>query len=177
MTSGDKVILVDELDHAIGEMDKMEVHEKGELHRAISVLVFNSQHEFMLQQRSFSKYHSPGLWTNTCCSHPHPGEPSPMAAHRRLKEEMGFECQLNKAFDFIYKAHLDNGLIEHEFDHVYIGYYDRDPVINTDEANDYKWLNVKALMEDLRSNPASYTVWFRIIMEKIEERMPELLSH
>ena len=176
MASEESVILVDEIDHVTGEMEKMEAHRKGALHRAISVLVFNSRNEFMLQQRSLSKYHSAGLWTNTCCSHPRPGEPTPMAAHRRLKEEMGFECQLNKSFDFIYKAELDNGLIEHELDHVYIGYYDRDPIINPEEANAFKWLPAKELMIDMRSNPASYTVWFRIIMEKIEERMPELLG-
>ena len=138
MADEECVVLVDEFDHAIGEMNKMEAHRKGALHRAISVLVFNNRHEFMLQQRSLAKYHSPGLWTNTCCSHPRPGEATPMAAHRRLKEEMGFECQLNKAFDFIYKTEFENGLTEHEFDHVYIGYYDRDPIVNPEEANGFR---------------------------------------
>lgn len=176
MAAEESVVLVDELDHAIGEIEKMEAHRKGILHRAISVLVFNNRNEFMLQQRSLTKYHSPGLWTNTCCSHPRPGEQTAMAAHRRLKEEMGFECQLNKSFDFLYKADVENELIEHEFDHVYIGYYDRDPVINPEEANAFKWMHAKDLLQDIRSNPSSYTVWFRIIMEKLEERMPELLG-
>jgi isopentenyl-diphosphate delta-isomerase len=174
--SEDKVILVDEYDHNIGEMEKTGAHLKGLLHRAISVLVFNSRNEVMLQQRSLTKYHSPGLWSNTCCSHPRPGEATPMAAHRRLKEEMGFECQLNKAFDFTYKVNFDNGLIEHEFDHVYIGYYDRDPIINPEEANAFRWIPIKELLGDIRSNPDSYTVWFRIIMEKIDERLPDLLN-
>ena len=175
MAEEEKVILVDESDHAIGEMDKMEAHRDGVLHRAISILVFNSRHELLLQQRSLSKYHSPGLWTNTCCSHPRPGEPSPMAAHRRLKEEMGFECQLNKVFDFIYRAEFDNGLTEHELDHVYIGYYDRDPVINPEEADNFKWSPVSGLLEEMQMNPTGYTVWFRLILEKIQEKMPELL--
>ena len=177
MADEEFVVLVDEFDHAIGEMNKMEAHRKGALHRAISVLVFNNRHELMLQQRSLAKYHSPGLWTNTCCSHPRPGEATPMAAHRRLKEEMGFECQLNKSFDFIYRTEFENGLIEYEFDHVYIGYYDRDPIVNPDEANGFKWLPANELLKDIRSNPASYTVWFRIIMEKLEVRMPELLGN
>jgi isopentenyl-diphosphate delta-isomerase len=177
MTEEEKVILVDENDHAIGEMGKMAAHVSGELHRAVSVLVFNNMHELMLQQRSHSKYHSPGLWTNTCCSHPRPGEATPMAAHRRLKEEMGFECQLNKVFDFRYKAHFDNGLTEHELDHVYIGYYDRDPQPNPDEAADFRWIHTKDLLEAIQSDPEAYTVWFRIIMKKIEERMPELLAY
>lgn len=170
----DNVILVDTRDTPVGQMEKMEAHLKGELHRALSVLVFNSKGEILLQQRAFTKYHTPGLWSNSCCSHPRPGEDSLEAATRRLKEEMGFTAKLEKSFDFIYKAHFDNGLIENEFDHVFFGTYDGLLQINPEEANDFKWINPLDLMEDMRSKPENYTVWFRIIMEKIVERYPEL---
>ncbi len=170
----DYVILVDTHDTPAGQMEKMEAHTKGELHRALSVLVFNSAGEIMLQQRAFSKYHTPGLWSNTACSHPRPGEISVEAATRRLEEEMGFTTKLKESFDFIYKAHFDNGLIEHEFDHVFFGTFDGVPTINPEEANAYKWINPIDLMEDMRSSPEHYTVWFRIIMEKMEDRFPEL---
>jgi isopentenyl-diphosphate delta-isomerase len=172
----DYVILVDTHDTPVGQMEKMEAHLKGELHRALSVLVFNSNGEMLLQQRAFSKYHTPGLWSNTACSHPRPEEDSLGAATRRLGEEMGFTTELQKSFDFIYKAHFDNGLIEHEFDHVFFGSFDGVPVINPVEANDYKWVKPDLLMEDMRSKPENYTVWFRIIMEKIEDRFPELFN-
>jgi isopentenyl-diphosphate Delta-isomerase len=172
----ENVILVDTHDNAVGQMEKLRAHLKGELHRALSVLIFNSTGEVLLQQRAFSKYHTPGLWSNTCCSHPRPGEDSLEAATRRLKEEMGFSALLNKSFDFIYKAHFDNGLIEYEFDHVFFGTFDGEPLINHEEANDYKWVSPGILMEDMRSNPEIYTVWFRIIMEKMEERFPELFA-
>ena len=172
----DYVILVDAHDSPVGQMEKMEAHLKGELHRALSVIVFKCNGEIVLQQRAFSKYHTPGLWSNTACSHPRPGEDSLEAATRRLQEEMGFTTQLEKSFDFIYKAHFDNGLIEHEFDHVFFGTFDGDPVVNTHEANDFKWVKPGELMEDMRSSPELYTVWFRIIMEKIEDRFPELFD-
>jgi isopentenyl-diphosphate delta-isomerase len=149
----DNVILVDTHDKPIGQMEKMEAHMRGELHRALSVLVFNTAGEILLQQRAFSKYHTPGLWSNTACSHPRPGEVSLEAATRRLAEEMGFTTSLNESFDFIYKAHFDNGLIEHEFDHVFFGIYDGVPDINPEEANDYKWVKPGWLMEDMRSTP------------------------
>jgi len=170
----ENVILVDPNDTPIGQMEKMEAHRKGILHRAISILTFNSSGELLLQQRAFSKYHSPGLWTNTCCSHPRPGEESLDAANRRLDEEMGFSTLLSKSFDFIYRAHFDNGLIEHEFDHVFFGTFDGVPLINPEEAHAYKWVHLVDLMEDMRSNPSLYTVWFRIIMEKMEEKLPQL---
>jgi isopentenyl-diphosphate delta-isomerase len=157
-------------------MEKMEAHVQGALHRALSVLVFNSKGEILLQQRAYTKYHTPGLWSNTCCSHPRPGEDSLEAATRRLGEEMGFTVPLEKSFDFIYRAHFDNGLIEHEFDHVFFGNFDGIPVPNPDEAHDFKWVRHSDLMEDMRSNPEDYTVWFRIIMEKIEERIPGLFN-
>jgi len=172
----ENVILVDAHDTPVGSMEKMEAHLKGELHRALSVLVFNSNGQIMLQQRAFTKYHTPGLWSNTCCSHPRPGEVSIEAAMRRLNEEMGFSIQLEKVFDFIYKAHFANGLIEHEFDHVFFGTFDGAPHINPDEAHAYKWISPEDLMEDIRSSPEMYTVWFRIIMEKIAERFPELFA-
>ena len=172
----ENVILVDSNDSPVGEMEKMEAHLKGELHRALSVLVFSSQGEMLLQQRAFSKYHTPGLWSNTCCSHPRPGEVSLEAATRRLGEEMGFTTELTNSFSFIYKAHFENGLTEHEYDHVFFGNFDGVPVPNPDEAHDYKWVSPVALMEDMRSEPGWYTVWFRIIMEKMEERFPELFA-
>ena len=170
----ENVILVDTNDTPVGQMEKLKAHLKGELHRALSVLIFNSDGELLLQQRAFSKYHTPGLWSNTCCSHPRPGEDSLEAATRRLQEEMGFTTPLIKSFDFIYKAHFDNGLIEHEFDHVFFGTFDGEPVINPEEANDFEWVKLNNLMEDMRSSPENYTVWFRIIMEKMAERFPEL---
>ncbi len=170
----ENVILVDTGDTPVGQMEKLKAHLKGELHRALSVLIFNSKGEILLQQRAFSKYHTPGLWSNSCCSHPRPGEDSLEAASRRLGEEMGFIVPLKKSFDFIYKAHFDNGLIEHEFDHVFFGTFDGEPEINPEEANDFKWVNPSDLMEDMRSIPEQYTVWFRIIMEKTEDRFPEL---
>jgi isopentenyl-diphosphate Delta-isomerase len=172
----ENVILVDTNDTPVGQMEKLKAHLKGELHRALSVLIFNSEGEILLQQRAFSKYHTPGLWSNTCCSHPRPGEDSLEAATRRLGEEMGFTTPLIKSFDFIYRAHFDNGLIEHEFDHVFFGTFDGEPVINPEEANDSKWVKLNNLMEDMRSVPENYTVWFRIIMEKMAERFPELFA-
>ena len=172
----ENVILVDTHDKAIGKMEKMEAHVKGKLHRALSVLVFNTGKEVLLQKRALSKYHTPGLWSNTCCSHPRPGEDSQEAATRRLGEEMGFITQLHKSFDFIYKAHFDNGLVEHEFDHVFFGTFDGLPVLNPMEAGDYKWVKLIDLMEDMRSKPGDYTVWFRIIVEKMEDRFPELFA-
>lgn len=172
----ENVILVDTHDMPVGQMEKMEAHLKGDLHRALSILIFNNKGEVLLQQRAFSKYHTPGLWSNTACSHPRPGEVSLEAATRRLREEMGIAAELKESFDFIYKAHFENGLIEHEYDHVFFGTFDGVPAINPEEANDYKWMNPVDLMEDMRSNPEVYTVWFRIIMEKMEERFPELFT-
>jgi isopentenyl-diphosphate delta-isomerase len=166
----EKVILVDENDHAIGEMEKMEAHEKAVLHRAFSIFIFNDKGEMMLQQRAFSKYHSPGLWTNTCCSHPRPGETLDDATNRRIVEEMGFTCQMDKAFSFIYYAPFDHGLTEHELDHVFIGKYNESPVINTDEVASWKWIEIPELLEDVKNNPENYTVWFKIALEKLREK-------
>lgn len=165
------VILVDENDVPRGIMEKMEAHRKGELHRAFSIFVFNSNNELLLQRRALNKYHSGGLWSNTCCSHPLPDENIKESAHKRLQEEMGFDCILNNSFHFIYKTELDNGLIEHEFDHVFIGHYDNNPIINTEEAMDWKYMAIDEIKENLKINPEQYTVWFKIIFEKVLENI------
>lgn len=162
----EKVILVNEQDEQTGLMPKMEAHEKAVLHRAFSVFILNSNNEVMLQQRAAKKYHSPLLWTNTCCSHQREGETNVIAGNRRLQEEMGFTTPLKELFSFIYKAPFDNGLTEHELDHVMIGYYDNEPVINEDEAESWKWMPVDAIKQDIAIQPELYTVWFKIIFEK-----------
>ena len=162
----EEVILVNEYDHPLGLMEKMEAHERGILHRAFSVFVINDKNELLLQQRAFSKYHSGGLWTNTCCSHPRNGEENLDAAHRRLQEEMGFDCELSKLLDFVYRAELDKGLTEHEFDHVFVGKWDGMPQINTEEVASYKWMDVDAVEQDIDSHPDKYTEWFKIIYQK-----------
>lgn len=162
----EQVILVDENDQQIGLMPKMEAHEKALLHRAFSVFVFNSENELMMQQRAAHKYHSPGLWTNTCCSHQREGESNLEAGKRRLQEEMGFETDLEEVMSFIYKAPFDNGLTEHEFDHIMIGYYNEIPNINPDEVADWKWMSLKTIKEDMLVHPEIYTAWFKIIFEK-----------
>ena len=137
----EEVILVDENDIAIGSMEKLEAHQKGILHRAFSVFIFNSNNELLLQRRALTKYHSSGLWTNTCCSHPQPNEDTLAAANRRLKEEMGMQTSLTHKTSFIYKTNFDNGLTEHEFDHVFIGHTDTNPTINPEEVDSYKWIS------------------------------------
>ncbi len=165
----EQVILVNESDEPIGEMEKMLAHEQGVLHRAFSVFIFNEKGEVLLQQRALSKYHSPGLWTNTCCSHPRPGETTEQAAHRRLKEEMGFDCMLQHKFSFIYKVQFDNGLYEHELDHVYTGVYEEEPSINPDEVNTFKWIKWEQLLEDVNKNKTDYTFWLRQILEQHQQ--------
>lgn len=159
------VILVNEFDEQIGLMPKMEAHEKGVLHRAFSVFIFNKSGELMLQQRAASKYHSPLLWTNTCCSHQRDKERNIEAGKRRLQEEMGFVCELREITSFIYKASFDNGLIEHELDHILIGYYDNNPEINTDEVERFKWMTLEDVKIDIFENPDQYTAWFKIIFD------------
>jgi len=162
----EKVILVDREDNSVGTLPKMEAHEKGVLHRAFSVFILNQKGELMLQQRALHKYHSPGLWTNTCCSHQREGEENLQAGTRRLEEEMGFSVPLEELFSFIYKAPFDNGLTEHELDHVMLGYYEGIPEINSDEVNAWKWMSLNEIASDLTVNPESYTVWFKIIFER-----------
>lgn len=159
------VILVNELDEEIGLMPKMEAHKKGVLHRAFSVFVFNKSGELMLQQRAASKYHSPLLWTNTCCSHQRSGERNIEAGKRRLQEEMGFVCELREATSFIYKAQLENGLTEHELDHIMIGYYSDNPEINKEEVESFKWMTLEDVKKDIFLNPDDYTAWFKIIFD------------
>jgi isopentenyl-diphosphate delta-isomerase len=159
------VILVNEKDQEIGLMPKLEAHQKAVLHRAFSVFIFNSENELMLQQRASSKYHSPNLWTNTCCSHQRSGESNIQAGTRRLYEEMGFTTTLNEITSFIYKAPFDNGLTEHELDHIMVGYYNDDPVINSDEVEDWKWMKIEDVKNDISLNPDLYTAWFKIIFK------------
>ncbi len=165
----EQVILVDENDNQIGLMPKMEAHEKALLHRAFSVFVFNNKNELMLQKRAMHKYHSPGLWTNTCCSHQRDGESNLEAGKRRLEEEMGFVTDLQESTSFIYKAPFDNGLTEHEYDHVMIGHFNDEPIINADEAADWKWMPLEAVKVDMALHPELYTAWFKIIFEKFYE--------
>lgn len=166
--SEEKVVLVDKEDFQLGLMPKLEAHRKGVLHRAFSVFVFNSSKLLLMQKRSSLKYHSPGLWTNTCCSHQRDGESTVDAAKRRLNEEMGLNVDLKETFSFIYKANLENGLIEHEFDHVLVGFTDFNPKINTNEVEDWKWIDLSFLELDLDKNPNIYTEWFKIIFKRVK---------
>lgn len=167
MNQQEFVILVNEQDEEIGILEKLEAHEKALLHRAFSVFVFNAKHEMLLQRRALSKYHSAGLWTNTCCSHPRPGEAVADAARRRLKEEMGLETPLRYKTQFIYKAPFDNGLTEHELDHVFTGTTNTNPVINPEEVDTYKWMPVEDIKLAIQQQPEQFTAWFIIAMEKI----------
>ena len=163
--SGEKVVLVDKNDNQIGLMSKMEAHQKGTLHRAFSIFLFNSENQILLQKRSSNKYHSGGLWTNTCCSHPRDEESVIDAGNRRLFEEMGIKTELKEAFNFTYKAELENGLIEHEYDHVLIGEFNGTPILNKDEAEDWKWISMEDVRKDIVENETDYTVWFVIAFE------------
>jgi len=163
----EKVILVDEFDNQIGIMEKMEAHKKALLHRAISVFLWNSNGEWLLQRRALSKYHSGGLWTNACCSHPLPYESYIDAANRRLIQEMGLQCPLKEIFNFTYKELLDNELTEYEFDHVFFGITDDIPQINPAEVAEYKYIKYQELSIDIKKNPSHYTVWFKKILEQV----------
>lgn len=167
----EEVILVNQENEQIGTMPKMEAHEKALLHRAFSVFIVNDDGEIMLQQRAASKYHSPLLWTNTCCSHQRVGESNLDAGKRRLQEEMGFEAELKELFSFIYKAPFDNGLTEHEYDHVMIGNFNTDPKINPEEVEAWKWMSPELVKKDITNNPKEYTVWFKIIFEKFYQHL------
>jgi isopentenyl-diphosphate delta-isomerase len=169
----EKVILVNEQDEPIGLMEKLEAHEKAVLHRAFSVFILNDKNEVMLQQRAHHKYHSPMLWTNTCCSHQRDGETNIQAGTRRLFEEMGFSTELKELFHFIYKAPFDNGLTEHELDHVMIGYYNEEPKINPDEVENWKWMSIEAIKDDIQTQSENYTVWFKIIFDEFYHYLEE----
>lgn len=161
------VVLVDESDNEIGLMPKLEAHQRGLLHRAFSVFVYNSSGELLLQRRADEKYHSPGLWSNTCCSHPRKGETAADAARRRLQEEMGMECPLTEAFSFTYRSEFSNGLIEHEFDHVFFGSTNELPKSNRAEVSDWKYVSEEELARDIEKNPGSYTEWLKIVFDRV----------
>jgi len=157
----ERVVLVNEQDKEIGTEEKIHAHKEGKLHRAFSIFIFNAQGELLLQKRAQSKYHCGGLWSNTCCGHPKPNEPLEHAIHRRLKEEMGIDGELRKAFQMMYKVPFDNGLTENEFLHVFVGTIDKQPVINKDEADDFKWMRLEDLKRDIKENSEAYTYWFK----------------
>ncbi len=163
------VILVDEQDRPMGTMGKLEVHEKALLHRAFSVFIFNENGQMLLQKRAAKKYHSANLWTNACCSHPRPGENTLQAAGKRLQEEMGFNTAIKKVFDFTYKAPFDNGLTEHEFDHVFVGKYSGPIQPNPDEVGDYCYMSMEDIKTSIQSHPEKYTIWFKIAFPRVEE--------
>ena len=164
----EQVILVDKEDNEVGTMEKMEAHQKGKLHRAFSILLFNSRRELLLQKRAASKYHSGGLWTNTCCSHPLPNETMAEATGRKLQQEMGIKTLLTFAFKFIYKTPLEKGLIEHEFDHVFFGTFDGKPIINKNEVEDWKFASLASIRKVIAETPGAYAYWFRIILDHPE---------
>lgn len=165
----EQIILVDSNDRQIGTAEKMEAHRQGKLHRAFSIYVFNKNGELMLQKRHKQKYHSGGLWTNTACSHPRDGEPLTGAAHRRLEEEMGFDCELKEAFSFIYMVPMDKGLTEHEYLHVFIGKHESEPKINLEEAEGWKWMDFRKLQKDMGENPQHYTKWFLVTISRLTD--------
>lgn len=164
------VILVDENDTPIGVEEKMAAHRAGKLHRAFSIFIFNSQGEVMLQKRASTKYHCPGLWTNTCCSHPRQGESVLLAAHRRLREEMGFDTELKEVFTFTYRVEFDNGLTEHEFDHVVVGKFEGEPVLNPEEVEAWRWVSIEDLEKEIAESPSQFTYWMK-------DCLPELKNH
>ncbi|MGC8676082.1 MAG: isopentenyl-diphosphate Delta-isomerase [Candidatus Micrarchaeia archaeon] len=178
MSSGNEhqlVVLVDENDNQVGTADKLEAHmHGGKLHRAFSIFVFNSKGETLLQKRAMGKYHSAGKWSNTCCSHPLVGESVIEAAHRRLKEEMGFDCDLAEQFHFIYKTDVGNGLTEWEYDHVLFGRYDGEPILNSEEASDYKYVSLEELRSSIASAPDQYTPWLRICINQVIDAYQKL---
>jgi len=164
----EKVILVDKNNRKIGVEEKIKTHKKGKLHRAFSIFIFNSKRELLIQQRSKIKYHSGGLWSNTVCSHPKPKETYQHATHRRLKEEMGFDCKLKKLFCFIYNAGFQNDLIENEYDCVFMGKFDGKPKPNSREVMNYKWISIKELKKEIKENPNKYTIWLKIVLKKLK---------
>jgi len=167
----DKVILVDESDRVVGESEKLKAHKDGLLHRAFSIFIFNSDNKLLIHKRAANKYHSAGLWTNTCCSHPKPGETTIEAAIRRLNEEMGMHCKLNFAFSFVYETTFDNGLIEHEYDHVFIGVSDELPTPNPTEVSDWQYANLQDIQTDIQNRPSEYTEWFKICVTEYNKKL------
>jgi len=174
MEREEQIVLVNENDRAIGVGEKIHTHVIGALHRAFSVFIFNSTGQLLLQKRSSSKYHSRGLWSNTCCGHPRPGESIIEASRRRLTEEMGFDCAVKKVFEFIYHAKLDNGLCEHEYDHVLVGNFDESPTPNQEEVADWRWADLTTIKLDMHTHPDQYTYWFRISLDGVCRSIPSL---
>ncbi len=170
----EKVILVDEQDHEIGEAEKIQAHQEVRLHRSFTIFIFNSRGETLLQQRAKTKYHSGGLWSNATCGHPRPGEGTKEAAQRRLKEEMGFDCELQDVLQFTYKVKLDKGLWEHEFDHTFKGMYEGKVHPNPEEADDFKWVSWEDILEDVKEHPEQYTEWFKIVLSKFDKKGPQI---
>ncbi len=168
------LILVDEKDNQIGTEEKLAAHLAGKLHRAISVHIINSKGELMLQKRAKTKYHSGGLWTNTCCSHPRPGEDTLTCAQRRLREEMGFDADLQEVHSFVYKVPLDNGVTEHEYLHVHVGYYDGEPILNPEEADDWRWITLENLRKEIQEKPETFSYWFQHSFEEVLKKAKEL---
>ncbi len=164
------VVLVDESDREIGTEEKMKAHSNGgKLHRALSIFIFNGKGETMLQKRASTKYHTPGKWTNTCCSHQMPGESTIDAAHRRLKEEMGFDCELREAFNFPYTADVGKGLTEKEYDHIVFGSYEKEPEPNPEEVGDWRWVSLADLKSEIKANPEAFTPWLRLMVNDVEK--------
>lgn len=167
----EEVVLVDEQDNQIGTEEKLKAHQEGKLHRAFSVFIFNEKGELLLQQRALTKYHCPGLWSNTVCSHPRPGEQVEAAAHRRMKEELGFDGPVKEVFSFIYKVKFDNGLTEHEFDHVLVGKFEPKPVLNKDEVAAVKWVGMQELKKDIKKSPEKYSYWLHVAIADFEAKL------
>ena len=167
------IILVDEIDNELGAIEKLEAHKQGVLHRAFSIFIFDSNNKMLIHRRALEKYHTPGLWTNACCSHPRYDEKLEDAVHRRLIEEMGFDCDLKEIFTFIYKAEFDNGLIENELDHVFIGYHDGAVNPNKDEVHEYDWVETDELLKDIEKDPYKYTYWFKEAIVKVIEYLKD----
>jgi isopentenyl-diphosphate delta-isomerase len=174
MDTGEYVILVDRKNRPVGTMEKLEVHQKGLLHRAFSIFIFNSRGDLLIHRRALEKYHCGGLWSNTCCSHPRPDETTEEALQRKLIHEMGFTCELEKAFDFTYRSELDNGLIEYEYDEVFLGLYDGPVHPNPSEVMDHKFASVAELFLEISKNPASYTPWFRMLLNPLAHHFQQL---
>ncbi|GHE23351.1 isopentenyl-diphosphate Delta-isomerase [Sphingobacterium griseoflavum] len=167
----DKVLLVDRQDTVLGEMDKLQAHQEGRLHRAFSIFIFNSFGQMLIHQRAETKYHGAGLWTNACCSHPQAGETLAASASERLDYEMGIQCKLQRTFSFVYHGRVENGLVEHELDHVFVGTFDGDPKINREEVADFQWIDLDTLADWLTRSPQAFTIWFRKALPMVVEEM------
>jgi isopentenyl-diphosphate delta-isomerase len=163
----EQLILVNELDEEVGEVEKLQAHREGKLHRAFSIFVFDSGGRLLVQRRAAAKYHSGGLWSNTCCGHPRPGEATEAAAHRRLREEMNFDCPLRHSSSFIYRAELDNELIEWELDHLFVGVHDDDPIPNEAEVEGWQWIGMGELRARMEARPADFTYWFKVALAEL----------